>query len=89
MPSEWTVWYFIGVSAAACVLTAWDKRCARRGKRRVAEKTLFAVALLGGSAAMLVTMHLVRHKTRHRRFMWGLPLMIVLQGVLIFATQRI
>ncbi len=82
----WYGWYLIGISFLACVLTAWDKRCARRGGRRVAEKTLFAVAALGGALVMLVTMRLVRHKTRHRRFMWGLPLIILLQGAALFTT---
>lgn len=75
----WYGWYLLGVSLLACVLTVWDKRRARRGGWRVSEKTLFTVALLGGAAAMLTTMRAVRHKTRHRRFMWGLPLIIVAQ----------
>ncbi len=89
MPWDVIGWYVIAVSTVACTLTAWDKRCARRGRRRVAEKTLFAVALLGGSAAMLATMHLVRHKTRHRRFMWGLPLIILLQCAAVYGIYCI
>ncbi len=85
MPPMLGLGYFIGISLLACVLTVWDKRCARRKKRRVAEKTLFAVAALGGALAMLVTMRLVRHKTRHRRFMWGLPLIVLLQCAVLYA----
>ncbi len=84
----WYAWYILGISALACVLTVWDKYCARRGRWRVPEKTLFAVAALGGSAAMLLTMRAVHHKTRHRRFMWGLPLIIVAQVVLLFAAHH-
>ncbi len=83
----WIGWYFLGISLLACVLTAWDKRRARRGGRRVAERTLFTVAALGGALAMLVTMHLARHKTRHRRFMWGLPLIILLQAAVLFVLK--
>ncbi len=72
-------WYLVGVSLLACALTVWDKHCARRGRWRTPEKTLFSVALLGGALAMLVTMRVVRHKTRHRRFMWGLPLVVLAQ----------
>ena len=71
--------YLIAVSLLACVLTAWDKHCARRGRWRVPEKALFIVAFFGGALAMLVTMRIVRHKTLHRRFMWGLPIIILLQ----------
>ncbi len=84
----WYAWYVIGISAFACVLTVWDKSCARRGRWRVPEKTLFIVALLGGSAAMLLTMRAVRHKTRHRRFMWGLPLIIAAQMALLLVWHR-
>lgn len=79
----WYGWYLIGISFLACVLTAWDKRCARRGRWRVPERTLFTVAALGGAVAMLLTMCAVRHKTRHRRFMWGLPLIIAAQAALL------
>lgn len=75
----WIGWYMAAISLLACVLTVWDKHRARRGGWRVSEKALFTVALLGGSAVMLVTMHAVRHKTRHRRFMWGLPLILAMQ----------
>lgn len=75
----WYGWYILAISLLACVLTVWDKRRARRGEWRVSEKALFTVALLGGAAAMLLTMRTVRHKTRHRRFMWGLPLIIAAQ----------
>ncbi len=83
----WYGWYVIGISLLACVLTAWPKRCARRGRWRGPEKTLFAVAWLGGAAAMLLTMRAVRHKTRHRRFMWGLPLIIAAQTALLLVWQ--
>ncbi len=84
----WYGWYVIGISALACVLTVWDKRCARRGRWRVPEKTLFIVAALGGAASMLLTMRTVRHKTRHRRFMWGLPLIIAAQTALLMAGHH-
>ncbi|MCL2071914.1 MAG: DUF1294 domain-containing protein [Oscillospiraceae bacterium] len=40
---------------------------------------LFFVSAIGGSVAMLLTMRAVRHKTQHKRFMVGLPVIIVLQ----------
>ncbi len=70
------------LSLIAVVLTCRDKRAAIRSKRRVSEKTLFLIALFGGSAAMYMTMLLIRHKTNHKRFMLGLPLLIAAQIVL-------
>ena len=85
---QWLIAYAIAVSLVAAVMTVWDKACARRGRWRVAESTLFLVAALGGAAAMYATMRLVRHKTRHRRFMWGLPLIMAAQAALLFTTRN-
>jgi uncharacterized membrane protein YsdA (DUF1294 family) len=67
------------VSAAAILLTVCDKLAARLRLRRVPEAALITLALLGGSAAMLLAMLLVRHKTRHVKFMAGLPAIMLLQ----------
>ena len=66
-------------SLTAAVLAVSDKLRARRHAWRIPEKVLFLVSALGGSAAMLLVMTLIRHKTRHPKFMLGLPLMILLQ----------
>lgn len=70
--------WIIIISFVAVVLTVKDKHAARVHRRRVPEATLLWVGLLGGAAAMLVTMKRIRHKTRKGRFMVGLPLMILL-----------
>lgn len=57
---------------------------ATRKKRRVRERTLFILAGFGGSLAMFITMKLVRHKTRQRRFMLGLPIIFMLQAAILF-----
>ena len=72
-------WYLLGISLVAVILTVYDKIAAKRKHRRTPEKTLFLTAALGGSAAMLTTMYLIRHKTKHKRFMLGLPLIIAIQ----------
>lgn len=65
------------------IITVSDKSRAQKHKRRIAEKTLFMTALFGGSAAMYLTMIAVRHKTRHKRFMIGLPLIMIVQAAAI------
>lgn len=47
--------------------------------RRVPEKTLFLLAALGGSAGALLGMKVWRHKTLHRSFRIGIPLILILQ----------
>ena len=87
---EWLVLWIILINLVACLLTVVDKSRARRGGWRIPEATLFAVAALGGTPLMLFTMHRIRHKTRHRRFMWGLPLMLLAQlllaGYILYRT---
>ncbi len=79
--------YAVAISLLAVVFTVADKSRAKRGKWRVPERTLFAVALLGGAAAMYITMRLVRHKTLHKRFMIGLPLIFLAQVAILVLAE--
>ena len=84
---QYTGIYLTFISLAAIVVTAYDKHAARAGGRRIKERTLLTISALGGSVAMLITMRAIRHKTKHIKFMAGIPLMIILQAaavVLIF-----
>ena len=71
--------WLAAVSGLAVILTLHDKRAARRGARRIPERTLLLVCSLGGSVAMLAAMRIVRHKTKHAKFMVDIPVMIVVQ----------
>ena len=75
--------YFILISVTAAALTVADKLSAKRNGRRVREDLLMTVGFIGGAAAEYITMLLIRHKTKHKRFMIGLPCMIVLHTALI------
>ena len=78
--------FLLIVSLWAFVITVYDKHAARKGTcRRVSETALFAVSALGGSLAMLFTMLSIRHKTLHKRFMIGIPLIIAAQVAAIAA----
>lgn len=75
--------WFALFSVLAATLTLADKILSKKQLRRIPEKHLFAVAFFGGAAAEYVTMRLIRHKTLHKRFMIGLPLIIVLHILLV------
>lgn len=75
--------YFSFVSLLSVMLTVVDKYNAKRNRRRVSEKALFLSALFGGSLFEYLTMKAIRHKTLHKRFMVGLPVIIVFQAALI------
>ena len=72
--------YLALISLLAAALTVHDKRAAQRHQWRVRESTLLLVSALGGSVAMLLTMRLIRHKTRRAKFMAGIPAIIALQA---------
>ena len=75
---------FLGlINLWAVLVCAYDKAAAKAGKWRVKERTLWFISLIGGSLGMLVTMSLIRHKTKHRSFMIGLPILLVLQVLLL------
>lgn len=71
--------YFAAVSAITAIITAVDKYKAKKGAFRISEATLFILALTGGALSEYVTMRLIHHKTLHKRFMIGLPLIILFQ----------
>ena len=71
--------YFAAINLVAIMLTVYDKRLSKKAQsRRISEKTLLFVSAIGGAVAMLFTMRIIRHKTQHKRFILGIPVMIVL-----------
>ncbi|MGN0468695.1 MAG: DUF1294 domain-containing protein [Acutalibacteraceae bacterium] len=80
------VLYFSAISLLCICLTVYDKVAAKKGKRRISEKSLMICGLFGGALAELLTMKLIRHKTLHKKFMIGLPCEIVLHLILAAAV---
>ncbi len=66
------------------ILMGVDKRRAKAEKRRVRERTLFLLALLGGALGGVVGMRVFRHKTKHASFVVGMPALLVLNLALAF-----
>ena len=75
--------YLAIVSIIAIIVTIKDKISAKIDARRTPEMKLLLISALGGSVAMLLTMLIIRHKTKHLKFMIGIPLIIVLQAVVL------
>ena len=81
MPSPFILWggYFALISIIAIIVTVADKAKAKTGAWRVKESTLLILSAIGGSVAMFITMQVIRHKTKHPKFMIGIPLIIAVQ----------
>ena len=82
--TEYFFIYILCISLVTAIITAYDKRAAKKyPKHRVPENVLLMLAIAGGSVAELLTMLKIRHKTKHKKFMIGLPVIIVFQIVMI------
>ena len=79
--------YLALISLVSIIVCIYDKIAAKHNpKHRTRERTLLLLSAIGGSVAMLLCMLLIRHKTKHAKFMVGIPVIIVLQIVAIVAA---
>ena len=76
--------YICLISLVAIIMTVADKQAAKKGAWRIPEETLMIVGLFGGALAMYITMQTIRHKTKHLKFMVGLPIEIALHAAVFF-----
>ena len=63
-----------------------DKRKAKKDKWRISEKTLLNLALLFGGTGAFIGMRVFRHKTQHKKFTIGVPLLMLLNYACIGAA---
>ena len=79
---------YLGViSLIAIIITCYDKIAAKHFPgHRTPEATLLAISAIGGSVAMYLTMQIIRHKTQHKEFMIGIPVIFFIQLLLGFGV---
>lgn len=75
--------YLFLANLVGFALMGIDKRKAKKKQWRIPEKTLFLSAILGGSIGALYGMHLFRHKTKHKSFVFGMPAILIVQMLLL------
>ncbi len=81
---EYILIYLLAINIISFIIAAIDKLLAKKQMRRVSEKALFTLAFLGGALFMYASMRIFHHKTLHKRFMIGLPIIYILQ-MIVFA----
>lgn len=86
---EIAVCYLLAVNAITFIVFGIDKYKAVKGRWRVSEKALLIWAIMGGSVGALLGMMVWHHKTRHKKFYIGVPVIIMIQGLLYLACERI
>lgn len=66
-----------------------DKFKAKKNLWRIPEATLMSAALMGGSIGCLIGMYTIRHKTKHMKFVIGIPVILAVQiGLVIWILVR-
>ena len=80
--------YLAAISLVSIIVCIYDKIAAKHNpKHRTRERTLLLLSAVGGSVAMLACMLLIRHKTKHAKFMVGIPAIIIAQAALVIAAM--
>jgi uncharacterized membrane protein YsdA (DUF1294 family) len=69
-------------------IMAIDKHKAKRGKWRIAEKTIWFVSVSGGAVGTMLGMHIFHHKTKHRLFRYGLPFLALFDIVVYILLYK-
>ena len=79
---EEIICYLLAINIATFLLYGIDKYKAKKGKWRISEATLLTMAAIGGSIGAWAGMRLWHHKTMHKKFKYGIPIIIILQVAL-------
>ena len=81
------LYYLLAVNIASFFLYGIDKYTARKGRWRISEATLLMMAVIGGSIGAWSGMRLWHHKTMHKKFKYGIPIIIILQVTIAVYLQ--
>ena len=75
--------YLLIINAIGFTVMRYDKYLAKNNLYRIPEKSLFGIAIFGGSLGCLIGMYTARHKTRHLSFTLGMPAILLIQIFLL------
>lgn len=79
--------YLVVINVVTFFVYGIDKRKAKRAKWRISEATLLGLAVIGGSIGAWMGMKVWHHKTLHKKFKYGIPLILMVQiALILFAS---
>ncbi len=79
---SYLAYYLLAINAVTFIVYGIDKYKAKKAKWRISEATLLLLAVLGGSIGAWMGMKVWHHKTMHKKFKYGIPIIIILQVAL-------
>lgn len=86
---HYSLYYLLVVNTLTFLLYGIDKYKAKKARWRISEATLLMMAVIGGSIGAWAGMRLWHHKTLHKKFKYGIPLIILLQVALVFYLHNL
>ena len=79
------LYYLAIVNITTFVVYGIDKLKASKGWWRIPESTLLLLAVVGGSMGAWCGVRVWHHKTLHKKFKYGIPLILAIQiGLLLY-----
>ena len=78
------LYYILAINLYGVFAMYSDKKKSQKGKWRTPENTLFTIASAFGALGIFIGMRLFRHKTKHNKFVIGIPLILVVQLFIFF-----
>ncbi len=79
--------YLVVINVVTFFMYGIDKWKAKRSKWRISEAALLGLAALGGSIGAWLGMKVWHHKTKHKKFKYGIPLILIVQITLVVLTS--
>ena len=84
---EIVIVYLVVINVATFLTYGIDKWKAKKSLWRIREASLLGLAVLGGSIGAWLGMKVWHHKTMHKKFKYGIPLILVVQIVIVLLTS--
>jgi len=79
--------YLIVINLIGFITMYSDKKKSERRQWRVPEARLFGIAIILGSIGILSGMYVFHHKTKHMKFVLGIPIILIIQIMLVFLVK--
>ena len=86
---QYSMYYLLAINIVSLFLYGIDKYKAKKNKWRISEATLLMMAVIGGSIGAWVGMRLWHHKTMHKKFKYGIPVIMIMQVCLVVYLHTI
>ncbi|SFJ06307.1 Uncharacterized membrane protein YsdA, DUF1294 family [Terrisporobacter glycolicus] len=82
------IYYLIIINVIGFFIMNIDKKKAIKKAYRIPEKNLLFICVLGGSLGMLIGMYKFHHKTKHNKFVYGVPSLLIFNIIMIYSMMK-